>query len=373
MSLVLGQSSITDGLVAYFPMDGDLRDLSGNCHTAVNYGARATQDRNGVFLGAMEFDGIKDYIEIGHSDLFDFSIDANFTISFWLKIAQQQVDLDTLDNDILSKWVIDDSSSKHLEDGYPFAVRVLNQRMGKTENKIYASQFGGYKTDCEDGTGLHSKNILSSSGFQHVVFTARKSRLYLYMDGNLQMRKGSNVFCSPENRAPLRIGKRGGLEHQNHFKGAIDELLIYDRSLSEVEIKSLSNRTYDLSDQLNITTFEKSLVGVDTLFFDENTFELNNAQKGKLSSVTDKLLSSSKYYAEIEGHTNGIPKDDFCDELSLKRAKVVENHLLSLGINCLKLKAIGKGKRNLLASDKTKEGRKRNQRAEVKLYKLILP
>jgi len=149
---LVAQNPLRDHLVAYYPLDGDAQDLSGNCLNGVVNGASGTLGIGGEFLTAMHFDGVDDYIEIPHSESFNFGEESDFAISFWVKKSGYQMDLDTTDNDIISKWVRDDDSMAHLEDGYPFTFRVSNQKFG--ESKLVAAQFGGYKTGCEDGTTM---------------------------------------------------------------------------------------------------------------------------------------------------------------------------------------------------------------------------
>ena len=48
----------TDGLVAYYPLDGNANDVTGNGHDGIAYNATPTQDRFGVADSAYRFNGI---------------------------------------------------------------------------------------------------------------------------------------------------------------------------------------------------------------------------------------------------------------------------------------------------------------------------
>lgn len=365
-SLLNGQISLTDGLIAYYPLDGDALDLSGNCNHGKVYGAQAAYNKNGQFLTAMSFDGIDDYIEIPHSELFEFGDDEDFAISFWVKISTLQMDADTTDNDIISKWVIDDTTDDHLNQGYPFAFRIPNKKT-KQRKSIIAAQFGGYSKTCSGSVSLRT-NEYFGAGFQHIALKISNGKFFLYKNGELVSRKGSNVFCSTKNEAPLRIGKRGGALHQNHFAGVLDNLSIHNRALSEIEITYLADPEFELQNLLMID--EEKVVLKDTLYFDYNIFQLSDNQKKDIGKINNYIGSGGNYRIEVIGHTNGIPKDEFCDVLSLKRAKVVEDYLHQIGFECNQVRTIGMGKKELLASDKTIRERKMNQRAEVILYQL---
>jgi len=363
------QSSIIEGLIAYYPLDGDAVDLSGNCNHGTVYGASATNGIDKSFMTAMAFDGLDDYIEIPHSSHFDFQDDQDFAISFWLQISDLQVDLDTLDNDIISKWVSNDASMEHQVMGYPFSFRVINQKQ-KSHNQIYAAQFGGYRFGCKGSTTLQTKYSSQSNRFAHVLLNVKNGKHYLYVNGQLVKRKGSDVFCTIRNESPIRLGKRGGLEFQNHFAGALDNLAFYNRALSEDDIAILSNETNDLASLLRASATNSDKISSDTLFFDDDAFQLTMNQREQLAYFIKYLDVGTQYHVVITGHTNGLPPTDFCDILSLKRAKVVEQYLFDLGIACGKITTKGLGKRHQVASNATPELRKKNQRVEIVLYKV---
>ena len=353
-----------DHIVAYYPLDGDASDLSGHCLNGQVYGAVAASGKEGGHLTAMQFDGVDDYIEIAPHPSFDFDENSDFAVSFWFKIDPNQEDLDTTDNDLISKWVIDDASMDHLKTGYPFTFRVTNNK-NKKGGRLIAAEFGGYRHGCNEGTTLGKK--IQFGVFHHVVLNVKAGRLFLYLNGQLAQRKGSNVFCSNKNDAPLRLGKRGGSEFENHFKGVLDELLIVNTTLTEEEIKHLYTMPKDLG--LSYSEDTAVLVKSDTIYFDDDVFQLNAGQRVDLEYFHRYLELGEEFHLVIEGHSNGIPDDDFCDELSLKRAKVVEDYLLDLGISCTKITARGLGKRQQISLNTTPVLRKKNQRTEIKLYK----
>ncbi len=365
----IGQVRLLDGLVGYYPLNGDAHDYSGNCNHGQVYGASATTGLDGTFLTAMSFDGQDDYIEIPHSELIDFSSEDDFAISFWVRIEESQSDVDTSDNDIISKWVIDDSSMKHEREGYPFVFRVINQKQ-RQNHQLYSAQYGGTKSSCKGATNLQTKIVPSESDFHHILLNVSSGKFYLYLDGELKRRRGSNVFCSAKNKAPIRLGKRGGSRFQNHFTGAIDELTIYNRALNDSEVRMLSDRRTQLVKTLEFASEENTLVYSDTLYFDDDVFNLTNVQRLGLGHVTKFLEIGTQYHLVIHGHTNGIPSDDFCDVLSLKRAQVVQKYLYDIGISCYKITTKAHGKRQQISPNSTPTLRKKNQRVEVKVYRI---
>ena len=75
------QSFLTNGLVAYYPLNGNATDASGNGNNGVIHGALTATDRFGISNGCFSFDGTNQYI----SALADKLPVTNRTISVWFK------------------------------------------------------------------------------------------------------------------------------------------------------------------------------------------------------------------------------------------------------------------------------------------------
>lgn len=81
-SFLLSQQALadlSDGLVAYFPFNGNANDTSGNGHDGTVFGATLTEDRFGNPDSAYNFDG-DDYIDIPFSPQIEPDI---FSLSLW--------------------------------------------------------------------------------------------------------------------------------------------------------------------------------------------------------------------------------------------------------------------------------------------------
>ena len=59
----------TNGLVGWWPFNGNANDISGNGNNGTVYGATLTNDRNGNLNSAYDLDGSNDYIQIPISGL----------------------------------------------------------------------------------------------------------------------------------------------------------------------------------------------------------------------------------------------------------------------------------------------------------------
>ena len=111
-------------------------------------------------------------------------------------------------------------------------------------------------------------------------------------------------------------------------------------------------------------------IRMEQLRFEADSSSLNESCLPVLNELYDFLSENGGIVIEIGGHTNSTPPDEFCDRLSTARAKSVADYLISKGIAPQRVAYKGYGKRKPIASNSTAEGRKMNQRVEVKILKL---
>ncbi len=77
---------LNDGLVAYFPFNGNTNDESGNGHHgAENGGVSLAEDRFGASNSAYFFDGTDDYISVADHE--NLQLGSNGSITFWVSAA----------------------------------------------------------------------------------------------------------------------------------------------------------------------------------------------------------------------------------------------------------------------------------------------
>ncbi len=108
-------------------------------------------------------------------------------------------------------------------------------------------------------------------------------------------------------------------------------------------------------------------IQINKLYFQADTSSINNNSYAALDEVYDFLTENPNVRIEVGGHTNGIPEHEYCDKLSNARAQAVAEYLIRKGISPNRLEYKGYGKRKPIASNNTKEGRRRNQRVEIKI------
>ena len=108
-------------------------------------------------------------------------------------------------------------------------------------------------------------------------------------------------------------------------------------------------------------------IQMEALRFDADSTNVNADMYPLLDELYQFLNANPNVEVEIGGHTNDIPPDYYCDELSTARAKSVADYLVRRGVSDTQVSYRGYGKRQPIASNDTPEGRAKNQRVEIKV------
>ena len=111
---------------------------------------------------------------------------------------------------------------------------------------------------------------------------------------------------------------------------------------------------------------EKVTLAADVLFdFDKSVIKPEG--KAKLDDLADKVKAVNLEVVIAIGHTDSIGSDAYNQKLSVRRAESVKAYLVSKGIEPNRIYTEGKGEKQPVASNKTKEGRAKNRRVEIEV------
>lgn len=111
-------------------------------------------------------------------------------------------------------------------------------------------------------------------------------------------------------------------------------------------------------------------IKIENLYFEADTSNVKADSYLVLDEIHAFLEENSDVTVEIGGHTNGLPNHDYCNKLSTARARAVAKYLVEKGIEPQRIKTKGYGKRAPIASNRTKEGQRKNQRVEIKILSM---
>jgi outer membrane protein OmpA-like peptidoglycan-associated protein len=114
---------------------------------------------------------------------------------------------------------------------------------------------------------------------------------------------------------------------------------------------------------------EELKIQAKSVFFNsgKSTFKTGDTETiASLDAIKEILKSYPNAKWSIEGYTDSTGPDKLNQKLSEDRANAIKKVMIENGIKSENLTAVGFGKANPIATNKTKEGRAQNRRTEVK-------
>lgn len=109
---------------------------------------------------------------------------------------------------------------------------------------------------------------------------------------------------------------------------------------------------------------------LNNVAFHPNTAQLRPSSYPELERIQLFLSENPRLVVEIGAHTNGYPTHAAAIQLSVQRAKAVSDYLIAKGLEKSRIRYRGYGKTRPLATNDTLEGRKINQRIELKIVSI---
>jgi OOP family OmpA-OmpF porin len=142
-------------------------------------------------------------------------------------------------------------------------------------------------------------------------------------------------------------------------------------------IDSDGDGVYDRNDECPGTPhkFKVNDVGCPTDYKFDVQFAFDSSKiqpqfKEEIVNFAEFMDNAPDYQAELQGYTDTIGNDAYNQKLSQRRADAVKAELEKYGIASDRLKAVGYGESDPVASNKTKEGRYQNRRVNAKITEI---
>jgi hypothetical protein len=195
----------TNGLVGWWPFNGNANDESGNGNNGTVNGATLTADRNGKANSAYSFDG-KSWI----STISNFDQN-NRSISVWFRNDSQ--------NNSVSDFINNDYSD----------LKYGHTIIGMMSNEELNIQSGNY--------GVRTNKFMINK-WNFVLITRDDSITKYYLNGEfIYKEKNDNINSKNSISNRLRVG--ASRTNELFFTGLIDDIAIYNRALTQEEITNL--------------------------------------------------------------------------------------------------------------------------------------
>lgn len=102
-------------------------------------------------------------------------------------------------------------------------------------------------------------------------------------------------------------------------------------------------------------------------FFDFDKSVLKPEGKAKLDDLVGKVKGINLEVIIAVGHTDSIGSDAYNEKLAIRRSEAVKAYLVSQGIEKNRVYTEGKGEKQPVADNKTREGRAKNRRVEIEV------
>lgn len=282
----------TQGLVLYFPFNGNANDASGNGFNGTVVGATLTTDRFGTSNSAYSFDGYTSTIRCGDilDSVFSDSV-AKFSVSGW---AETRV-----------------FGSFQTGGGF-----IIGKEAGGT--------YGPYQWGVSHVGGLIIGSVFSDTAIQNYVELAcpmttnqwfhfvlvfdgslpDTQRVKLYVDGQtsnvyVYQQQGTLSTTTTNSAQNLTIGASHAANQPdspgNFYDGNIDDIRIYNRALSADEITTLYNEGQNPAHAANLQNVYEPNAGITPLtsliFSRTGSYSTNGAIDSVFWFVNGSLVS----------------------------------------------------------------------------------
>lgn len=224
---------IKEGLIGYYPFNGDVKDYSGYANHIIASNPTFEADRYNHSAGAVHFNGIDDFLLIPN---FGKSLDHNEgTIIIWFKMDPSFVTPNPLKSVVFS--IVDSVNTSFL----------LSSSMGDLcySIGIYPGLGGGSLLSSinKDGYNLFVLSITDSSitiyDYANGVYTKETRSNPKYSFGFNGNRKVQDLYLGKSIIDTFNSDTFDNIF--TYFNGNIDDILIYNRILKDDEIKYFFN------------------------------------------------------------------------------------------------------------------------------------
>ena len=261
----------TDGLVAYYPFDGNANDESGNGIHGTVIGATLTSDRDGKENSSYSFDGVDDYIVLFDNGEINFDASDSFSYGLWFKQGAS-------------------TENSYGNTAGTILASKNNARNGTNITVSYSNKTVTFfiEGDQDLDNSVASSSILNNWVYLSFVYDSSSRTLKAFNNGSkvdelvvTESLVGDLLYNS------MWIGRRTNYTPLNTYVvGSFDDIGIWNRALTEQEIQNL----YTSSDIIlnGVVSAENNQI--------KNVADPTESNDAATKSYVDNRVSSVKFY-----------------------------------------------------------------------------
>ena len=324
----------TDGLVAYYPFNGNANDESGNGNNGTIDGASLTVDRFSNTNSAFKFDGIDNSITT-NTILNDVS--NNFTFSVWVNpFSTENLDLD--------EGLINTATTQSYF-FQPVIHPTHGQCFGNENNSAGSGLFVGSNGIIliEHSTGylrcaLVFETELSDWNLITIVYEDNTPNLYI--NGvfiKTSSNTGRTIYCSLgfdttiEHSTFAGFGS-SGISYGRYFNGEIDDISVWNRALTQQEVTNLYNS--NSSDECLTMTINTGILSTNPVAYNSTVNIYPNPANDQITIDCGNLDNVEGWNIKI---TNMLGQEVFSQPMNTQQYVIPLNTWTGQGMYFVKI------------------------------------
>ncbi len=267
------------------------------------------------------------------------------------------------------------------------SLEYMSPTRTSKENSSYATParliIWGGNGPCDKGEPLFETSIIQNSrwlttvcrlspkkgSWNYIMLEAYYNTPLLFpYNGNILVDNASvirPISCGPEKMPEERLTEKG-----------VKPPPVKSKVIASTDKPKLVAKSPPSAPPVESKKFERSklkagdIIRLEKVYFEANKYDLKTESITSLKDLLAFLQNNDDVYVEVGGHTNNNPTEQFANDLSTNRAKAVTDWLVKQGIAAERLQHKGYGKKNPIQQNTTPEGRRANQRVEIKILKI---
>lgn len=199
----------SNGLIAYYPFNGNANDISGNSNHGTVTGAALTTDKDGASNSAYNFNGVSNSIKLGATPFvaMDNLDGSDFSISLWFNVN-------------------DAKGTLFMNFGWGITAYLDNSIPTFGHVGIWSNAVWFY---------VPSNSPISTNNWYNLVLVKNGNSQLIYVNGQL---KGSSTSSAAGIGGQVYVGGNP-IDNNGWVNGKIDDIGLWSRALTSYEITKL--------------------------------------------------------------------------------------------------------------------------------------